>query len=321
MKIKPILIVAGEPFSVFSEIFFKTKKIKKIKNPIVLIASKKLILKQMKFLGFQYKINLIDFKTNNFYKLNNKKINLIDVNFVFKKTFDLITDKSNIYIKKCFDIGLKILTEKDCLGLINGPISKKNFLKKKYFGITEYLASRSKIKDKVAMIIYNKKLSVSPITTHIPLKDVHKHLTQKKIINHIKLIKDFYINKLKINPRIAVTGLNPHCESNYNSSEEEKTIKPAIKYLMKNNFKIKGPFPADTIFLKENLKKYDVVVGMYHDQVLAPAKALFGFNSINITIGLPYIRISPDHGPNASMLGKNISNPNSLIHSIKFLDK
>ena len=88
----------------------------------------------------------------------------------------------------------------------------------------------------------------------------------------------------------------------------------------KNN-KIKGPFPADTIFIKEHLKKFDVIIGMYHDQVLSPMKALFNFNAINITLGLPFTRISPDHGPNTSMLGKNLSDPKSLITAIKFFDK
>ena len=125
-------------------------------------------------------------------------------------------------------------------------------------------------------------------------------------------------NKL---PRIAITGLNPHCESNFQSSEEEKIIVPAIKKLRLKNTKINGPFPADTIFTKSLLKEYDVIIGMYHDQVLSPMKALFDFDAINITLGLPFTRISPDHGPNYSMLGKNLSNPKSLIKALKFLDK
>ena len=170
------------------------------------------------------------------------------------------------------------------------------------------------------MLIYNKKFSVSPITTHLPLKDVHKHLTKNKIIKHVKLIINFYKRNFKKNPRIAITGLNPHCESNYTSSEEDRIIKPAIKMLLKKKYFISGPFAADTIFMKENLKKYDLIVGMYHDQVLTPIKTIFGFEAINITLGLPFIRISPDHGPNTSMLGKNLSNPKSLIEALKFLD-
>ena len=171
------------------------------------------------------------------------------------------------------------------------------------------------------MLIYNKRLSVSPITTHIPLKDVYKHITKEKIINHVKLIKDFYTKRLKINPKIAITGLNTHCESNYKSSEEEKIIKPAIKALLQRKYRVSGPFAADTIFMKEQSKKYDVIIGMYHDQVLTPIKTLFGFNAINITLGLSFVRLSPDHGPNISMLGKNLSNPKSLIEALKFLDK
>ena len=135
------------------------------------------------------------------------------------------------------------------------------------------------------------------------------------------MIDQFYKTKLKRKPKIAVTGLNPHCESNYKSSEEKRTIVPAIKFLNKKGFKVEGPFSADTIFLKEQSNKYDVIIGMYHDQVLTPIKTLFGFRAINITLGLPFIRISPDHGPNVKMLGTNKSNPESLIHAIKFLNR
>ena len=321
MKIKPILIVAGEPNSIFLEIFFKTLKKKIIDNPIVLIVSKDLFIKQMKQLGFDYKIKLINEKNINFKKIDNQKINIVDVTYKFKNAFEEITDKSNKYLTKCFSIALQLLKKNNFLGLINGPISKKNFLKEKYFGITEYLAVKTKNENKVAMLIYNKKLSVSPLTTHLPLKLVPRMITKKKIINQVKLINQFYKKELKKIPKIAVTGLNPHCESNYKSSEETKIIFPAIRFLKKKNIKIEGPFAADTIFLKEQLSRYDVIIGMYHDQVLTPIKTLFGFEAINITLGLPFIRISPDHGPNVKMLGKNKSDPESLIQAIKFLNK
>ena len=321
MKIKPILIIAGEPNSIFLEIFFKTIKKKNINNPIILIVSKDLFFKQMKQLGFNYKIRLISEKNINFKEIDNKKINIINVNYKFINAFEKITDKSNKYLTKCFSIALKLLKRNTFLGLINGPISKKNFLKEKYLGITEYLAAKTKKKNKVAMLIYNKKLSVSPLTTHIPLKLVSKMITKKKIINQVKLINQFYKKQIKKTPRIAITGLNPHCESNYESSEETKIIIPAIKFLNKKNIKIDGPFPADTIFLEEQSNKYDIIIGMYHDQVLTPIKTLFGFEAINITLGLPFLRISPDHGPNVKMLGENKSSPESLIQAIKFLNK
>ena len=89
----------------------------------------------------------------------------------------------------------------------------------------------------------------------------------------------------------------------------------------KKKYNISGPYPADTIFLKDNRKKFDVIIGMYHDQVLTPLKTLVEYDAINITLGLPFIRVSPDHGPNETMLGKNLSNPLSLSRAIKFLDK
>ena len=169
------------------------------------------------------------------------------------------------------------------------------------------------------MLIYNKKLSVVPVTTHLPLKLVAKNITKNLIIKKILLINNFYKNYFNINPKIAVTGLNPHCESIDRYNEDKKIIEPAVKYL-KKKINISGPLPADTVFLKNNRKKYDLIVGMYHDQVLTPMKTLFEYDAINITIGLPFIRISPDHGPNENMMGKNLSNPKSLFEAIKFLD-
>ena len=171
------------------------------------------------------------------------------------------------------------------------------------------------------MLIFNKNLAVSPLTTHIPLKNVYLKISKQKIFNQVIQINKFYKSKFKIKPKIAITGLNPHCESNFKTSEEKKIIIPAIKNLKTKNFKVSGPFAADTIFLKDNYKKFDVIIGMYHDQVLTPIKSIFGFKAINITLGLPFLRISPDHGPNVKMFGKNISNPDSLREAIKFLNK
>jgi 4-hydroxythreonine-4-phosphate dehydrogenase len=321
MNKEPIIIVPGEPNSIFLEIFFKSIKTQRYMSPLIIIISKKLLEAQMKKLGFTFELNLINENFNEFYKLNNKKINLINVDYKFNSCFEKISNKSNSYIKKTFEIALKILSKNKFSKFVNGPISKKYFLKGKYLGITEYLAKKTKKKNNVAMLIFNKNLSVSPLTTHLALKNVHKKITKQKIYKQVHLINSFYKKKFNKYPRIAITGLNPHCESNFQNSEEDKIIIPAIKTLRLKNTKINGPFPADTIFTKTLLKRYDVIIGMYHDQVLSPMKALFNFDAINITLGLPFARISPDHGPNYSMLGKNLSDPKSLIQALKFLDK
>ena len=319
MDKEPIIIVSGEPNSVFLEIFFKSLKTNIYKSPLIIIISKKLLQEQMKKLDFDFKINDINKELKDFSKLTNKKINLINVDYKFKKCFEKITSKSNKYIDETFKIALNFIKQNNLSKFINGPVSKKSFLKGKTLGITEYLAKKTKKKD-VVMLIFNKNLSVSPLTTHLALKDVHKNISKEKIYKHVKLINEFYIKKFYRKPKIAITGLNPHCESNFHNSEENLIIVPAINKLKKKKFLVNGPFPADTIFMKENFKNYDVIIGMYHDQVLSPMKSLFGFDAINITLGLPFIRISPDHGPNSSMLGKNVSNPKSLMEAFKFLD-
>ena len=321
MNYKPIIIVAGEPNSVFLEIFFKCIQKNYYKSPLIIIVCKKLLIKQMQHLGFKFKINQINLDNVSFKDLNNKKINIIDVDYNFKNIFEKISKKSNNYINKSFSIALRLIKKNKFSKFINGPISKKYFLEGKSLGITEYLAKQSKKENKVVMLIFNKRLSVSPITTHLALKDVHKHITKQKIYTHVRLITEFYKKNFKKKPKIAITGLNPHCESNFNNCEENAIIAPAIKNLKTKKFKVEGPFPADTIFMQKQLKEFDVIIGMYHDQVLTPMKALFGFDAINITLGLPFIRISPDHGPNSSMLGKNLSDPKSLIEALKFLDK
>ena len=320
MNYKPIILVAGEPNSIFFEILFKVLKTKKIKSPLVLIASYKILSLQMKKLNFKKKVNHLNLRNIDHYKLNNNSINLINVNYNQKKAFEKISDKSNIYIKKCFETAIVLIKSNFSNKLINGPISKKNFLKNKFLGITEFLAKKFK-KEKIAMLIYNRRLSVSPVTTHLPLKSVPKKINKKSITEKVLLIDNFYKTFIGFKPKIAVTGLNPHCESISNINEDEKIIKPTIQNLIKRNFKVSGAYAADTVFLKKNRKKFDVILGMYHDQVLTPIKTLFEYDAINITLGLPFLRVSPDHGPNEKMIGKNLSNSLSLYKAISFLER
>ncbi len=322
MKIKPIIIVAGEPYSVFLEILFKTLKTKSViknNNPLVLISSIKVVLSQMAKLNFKYRVKII--KKDEVGKILLKKniLYIIDVKFKSRKVFDKISLKSKNYIEKSFMIGINLMKEKKGLVLINGPVSKVNFLGKRYPGITEYVADKVDKKGKEVMLIYNKNLAVAPVTTHIPLSKIFKKISINQIVTKVTEIDKFYRIILNKKPKIGITGLNPHCESSDKISEERKTINPAIKKLRRRGIEINGPFPADTIFLKKNRTKLNVIVGMYHDQVLSPIKTLYEFCAINITLGLPFIRITPDHGPNNIMLGKNKSNPSSLIEAFKFI--
>ncbi|WP_440672853.1 4-hydroxythreonine-4-phosphate dehydrogenase PdxA [Candidatus Pelagibacter sp. HIMB1715] len=319
MNFKPIVIVAGEPNSIFFEIFLKAFKENKFRSPIILICSKSLFLKQAKSL--KQRIVYSELKSNFFLSKNYnfEKLNIIDVKYTQRKSFDKISSKSNNYIHKCFEIGLKIMDKKITDKFINGPISKKSFLKNKFSGITEYLAYKTKTKD-FAMLIYHKNLSVAPVTTHIPIRHVAQKISKTDIVKKVKIISNFWKDKFKLKIKIGVTGLNPHCESSDQFNEDKNIVLSAVNYLKKRNYNISGPFAADTIFTKNNRKKFQLILGMYHDQVLTPIKTLFEYDPINITIGLPFVRVSPDHGPNENMLGKNSSNYTSILNSILFLD-
>ena len=309
MNSKPILIVPGEKKSIFFEIFFKSLKSRKFNSGLILICNKKKLDKEIKIFNFKKNIELLDKFEINPKNIKKNKIYLIDV-----KNYD-----SKNYIFDSFDIAFKLIKSGFTYKLINGPIDKSKTLKKKYLGITEYISKKFNRK-KFAMLIYNEKLSVSPITTHLPLKLVTKEISKRTIKEKVNIINDFYKKFLKFKPKIGIVGLNPHCESIHNFNEDQKILLPVIKSLRKK-INVKGPFPADTIFLNKNRKNFDVIIGMYHDQVLAPIKTLFEYNAINITLGLPFIRISPDHGPNKNMIGKNKSSPISLIKALSFLDK
>ena len=318
---KPLAIIAGEPNSISSEIIFKSWKLRGqyTHKPLFIIGSIRLLNLQKKKLKHRIKIKKINknFKIN---ELNGTGLPVYDIKYNQKKPFEKISDKSNKYIFKCFDVALKFIKNKKILGFVNCPISKESLFKNKHQGVTEFLSKKVDKKNNEVMLIYNKSLSVSPITTHIPLSQVNKKISQYNIIKKVKIINNFYKKIFNKKPNFAILGLNPHNFSSSTKSEEKRIINKAIKRLTKMNIKVTGPVASDSGFMIFKKYKFDVIIGMYHDQVLAPFKALYNFNAINITLGLPYIRISPDHGVAENITGKRIANPNSLIESIKFFN-
>tara|TARA_B100001123_G_C15323680_1_gene1028786 strand:+ start:1537 stop:2505 length:969 start_codon:yes stop_codon:yes gene_type:complete len=318
--IKAIAIIAGEPNSISSEIIFKSWILrKKYKHmPFFIIGSLNILNLQRKKLKYQIKLQEIkkDFKIKD---LKCNTLPVFNINYVQKKPFQKVSTKSKSYILNCFNTALKLIKNKKIVGFINCPINKSSLFKDRYQGITEFLSKKAKIKNKEVMLIYNKKLSVAPATTHIPLREVSKKIKKKLIINKIITINNFYRKILNKKPNIAILGLNPHNYSKGRKSEEKTIIHPAIKFL-KKRFKIIGPVSPDSSFSILRKFKIDVIFGMYHDQVLTPFKALFKYNAINITLGLPYVRISPDHGTAENIVGKRKANPESLIESIKFFN-
>ena len=317
MNKKRIILIGGDPNSINSEIIFKSwKKLNKsIKKKLYVIANEELLTKQFKKINCKIKIkNIKNTKT----KFKNNELKIINVDLKFKDPFNVNSKDSSTYVRKCLGIGHKLALEKNTLGLINCAIDKK--LLKKNSGVTEILAKKCKItNDSEVMLIRNKKLAVCPITTHIYLKNVASHIKSKKIIMKINTIQKCFLKLFKKKPKIGILGLNPHNAELALNSEEVKEIIPAVRKLKKKGININGPLVSDTIFL-ENFKNYDVIVGMYHDQVLSPFKSLFKFDGVNLTLGLKYLRLSPDHGVAKDIIKKNKANPSSLIDCIKFLN-
>ena len=184
-------------------------------------------------------------------------------------------------------------------------------------GHTEYFAKRTGTK-KFAMMFVGPDMKVSLVTRHIALRRVPAILNSGKIYDTIALTHKYLKEYFRIlSPKIAVSGLNPHAgEGGAFGNEEARIIIPAMKRARKDFKNIYGPIPADVIFYEVLNKKYDAAVAMYHDQALGPFKTLYFTSGVNLTLGLPFIRTSPDHGTAFDIAGKGIADPSSMIEAI-----
>lgn len=315
---KKIIIISGDPNSINPEIIYKSwKKLNKItKKKIYIISNFRLLNDQFKSLKYKIKLKKVD----NIKKDENEdSLKILDVDLNYKRLSSIKKNDISSYINNSLSLAHKLALKKDVIGIINCPISK--IYLKKFSGATEFFAKKCFVKNNSeVMLIKSKKFAVTPITTHIDIKKISKSIKQNLIINKIKTINNWYKSFLGIKPKLAVLGLNPHNAELRKDSEEIKIIIPAIKKLKKLSINLNGPIPADTMFIND-YKKYDVVVGMFHDQVITPIKTLFKFDAINITLGLKYLRLSPDHGVAIDIIGKNKANPKSLIACINFIKK
>jgi len=203
--------------------------------------------------------------------------------------------------------------------IATAPINKEAIKKagSKFKGHTELLAARTKARN-YAMMFISDTLWVILATTHMPLKEVSKNLDKKKIVRAIKLAHETLFKLREKKPKIGVAGLNPHAgEAGLFGDEEIKIIGPAVAEAKKLGINVKGPISPDAIFYLDNIGMFDIVVAMYHDQGLIPLKLLSFNKSVNMTVGLPIIRTSVDHGTGFDIAGKGWANPQSLIEAIK----
>jgi 4-hydroxythreonine-4-phosphate dehydrogenase len=249
--------------------------------------------------------NIESVKTKGVYFLN-----------VHKK--DIVTDPSFEYVKNGVELALKKRVD----AIVTAPISKEKWLRAriKYRGHTEFLVKSSEVKN-YSMFFWSSNLKVALFTTHIPLREIFSHIRKDKIIKFIKFV-DLELYKLFSKKfTFLISGLNPHSgENGFLGIEERDEIIPAMENL-KSEIDIKGIFPPDVVFLKAKDIKDSVVISWYHDQGLIPFKLLNIHSGVNITLGLPYIRTSPDHGTAYDIAGKCIADPSSMKEAIKLAEQ
>jgi len=323
--LKKILYSPGEPSGIGPDLIIQicsTPFWEKIHIPIVCLADKKLIQDRAKVLNKKIKIDIL----NNLDSANQNKFGVIQIKEVSKcritKPGKLY--KSNAaYVLKNLDYGIE-QSIKEGIGLVTGPISKENIITidEKFSGHTEYIQKKTLSND-VLMLLGSKKLRVAIATTHVPLKKVPQLITKRLIINKAMILHNELITKFKIkSPRIKLLGLNPHAgEGGKIGTEERNILIPAVKELRKNNINISMPLSADTAFTKKILADTDAYLGMYHDQVLPVIKALSFGNTINITLGVPIIRTSVDHGVALDIAGSGKTDVSSFEEAIRAAKK
>lgn len=316
---KKIIILSGDPNSINSEIIYKSwiKLNNSIKKKLFLVTNLNLFNHQLDILNLKLKLSKVKNLND---KILDNSLKIIDIDINYKNPFKVDKTEASRFVLKSLNFAHDLaLKNKNVVGFVNCAINK-NLLGKSKLGVTEYLAQRCNIKDNSeVMLITNNSLSVCPITTHIDINQITQKIQPKLIEKKIDTINNWFKKKYRRKPKIGLLGLNPHNSEMRKNSIEKKIIFPTILRIKRKGVNLRGPLVSDTIFINE-YKKYDVVVGMYHDQVLSPFKALFGFNAINVTLGLKYLRASPDHGTALDKIKKNKADPQSLLECIKFIN-
>lgn len=318
---RPIIgITLGDFNGVGPELILKTfsdPRILKVCIPVV-YGNYKLFAKYKKILGQYEELNFHSIKSIS--EVQPKKINLL---VAWEDDFEVTPGQPSKESGKAAFLSLeKAVTDAlagQIQGIVTAPIDKKNIQQEgfAFAGHTEYLAERCGVKDNL-MVMVSPTMKVALATAHVAVSQISTSLTKERLLTKINLLynslkKDFGILK----PKIAVLGLNPHAgEEGMMGTEEQTLISPIIKDLKDKGLLIFGPYPADGFFGQHHYSKFDGVLAMYHDQGLAPFKALCFNEGVNFTGGLPFIRTSPDHGTAYDLAGKNLVEEDSFRSAI-----
>jgi 4-hydroxythreonine-4-phosphate dehydrogenase len=320
---KIILVTSGEPGGIGPDICLDLAYMPRSSDyEIVVIGDYELLTIRAKLLNKDISIiPLDDLDKLSSYSIDQKYNHFLFVLHIKCNNLDTIGKlklENAPYVIAVLNIAINLCKAGKSNTIVTAPLSKEIISRSGYdfTGHTEYFAHAFNC-DKVVMMLANSVMKVALLTTHLPLKDVSSYVTKDTLRQTLKIIINAFKHYYSIkNPRIAVCGLNPHAgEGGYLGAEEQAIINPVINEFTAKGYNINGSYPADTIFLKHT--EFDVILAMYHDQGL-PVLKYSGFaDGINITLGLPIIRTSVDHGTALELAGTGKASSTSLISAIK----
>jgi len=310
----PIILTPGDPAGIGPEISLKAAMARP--GQFVLMGDILHLTALAKDLGFDTTFQ----EWQNGQALDPETLTIYPVNWAHSPQFGKPDERNSKTVIWSIERAVELCKDGAMSGIVTNPISKSVLYEAgfQHPGHTEYLAALDGTDKPPIMMLANAHLRAIPLTIHQSLASVPSAITERLIIESITdiyeaLKKDFGI----AHPHIAVCGLNPHAgEDGHLGTEDKLVITPAIEALKTRNINVSGPYPADTLFTPEARAKYDVAIGMYHDQVLIPVKTLDFHNSVNITLNLSFIRTSPDHGTAFEIAGTGVAKADSLIAAI-----
>ena len=318
---KTIIYSPGDPAGIGPDLFLSLLNedfFKFIKANVVCIGDQKLFASRAKELGYSLEIST-------FTDINdvNEKVGCLEIMKCPDISSGRLNPTNSEYVIKNLDFGIDACMKSKDLGLVTGPISKENIVEGGYSfsGHTERIMEKTN-SDDVLMLLASERLKVALATTHMPLNKVSESITTNLIINKVKILNQELKSKFNIEkPKISLLGLNPHAgEGGKLGKEEIEIIIPAVKELIASNIDVSMPLSADTAFNKNLLDETDAYFAMYHDQGLPVLKALSFGDSINITLGVPIVRTSVDHGVALDIAGKGVANNSSLKNAFYAAD-
>ncbi|NRB12990.1 MAG: 4-hydroxythreonine-4-phosphate dehydrogenase PdxA [Rhizobiales bacterium] len=326
----PLALTCGDPASIGSELTLKAWRARYQKGiaPFIYIGDANHLQNTAEILQLNVPIRRIN-KPEQAVEIFDEYLPVLHQELAEQPVFGAPTSNNAKSVIKSIETAVEWVQTGKCRALTTNAIAK-NILYQvgfKYPGHTEFLehlANRTSGEThKSVMMLVSNLLRVVPVTIHIPLMEVGAKLTADLIYDTAKIVvRDLQLYYGIMKPKLAIAGLNPHAgEDGAMGTEDKDIVALAVERLEADGYDVAGPMPADTMFHKTARTQYDVALGMYHDQVLIPIKTLDFDNGVNVTLGLPFIRTSPDHGTAFDIAGQGIASPNSLIAALKIAHK